>query len=230
MTKTLLLMSLALVVSLPCFAKEGVVEEHITFPVGDLTLEGLLSSPTPTPAIGAVVCHPHPLYGGEMHNNVVSALVAAFQQAGIATLRFNFRGVGNSGGAHGQGEAELEDVKAAVTYLLSRQQVQTVVVAGYSFGSMVGLRAGAADARVHKLIGVAFPLGLRDPSFLLPVTKPKLLISGDRDNYSPIPDLQKLLGQLPDPKSLVVVKGADHFFWGQEGEIATAAVKFLGKE
>lgn len=229
MTKTLLLISLALVFSLPCFAKEGVVEEHITFPVGDLALEGLWSSPTPTPTTGAVVCHPHPLYGGEMHNNVVSALIDAFQKAGIATLRFNFRGVGNSSGTHGQGEAELEDVKAAVTYLLSRQQVQTVVVAGYSFGSMVGLQAGAADARVHKLIGVAFPLGLRDPSFLLSVTKPKLLISGDRDNYSPIPDLQKLLGQLPDPKNLVIVKGADHFFWGQEGEIATAAVEFLQK-
>lgn len=229
MTKTLLLMSLALVVSLPCFAKEGVMEEHVTFPVGDIALEGLLSSPTPNPTIGAVVCHPHPLYGGEMHNNVVSALIDAFHKAGIATLRFNFRGVGNSGGAHGQGEAELEDVKAAVTYLLSRQQVQTVVVAGYSFGSMVGLQAGATDARVHKLVGVAFPIAMHDPSFLLSVNKPKLLISGDRDNYSPIPDLQKLMGQLPDPKSLVVVKGADHFFWGQEGEIAKAAVEFLEK-
>jgi alpha/beta superfamily hydrolase len=174
-----------------------------------------------------VVCHPHPLYGGEMHNNVVSALVDAFQHAGIATLRFNFRGVGHSGRSHGQGEAELEDVKAAVSYLLSRQQVQTVVVAGYSFGSMVGLQAGAADPRVHKLIGVAFPLGLRDPSFLLSVTKSKLLISGDHDNYSPIPALQNLLGQLPGPKALVIVPGADHFFWGQEGEIAKAAVKFL---
>jgi hypothetical protein len=165
-----------------------------------------------------------------MHNNVVSALVDAFQKAGLATLRFNFRGVGKSGGAHGEGEAELEDVKAAVSYLLSRQHVQTVVVAGYSFGSMVGLRAGAADPRVHKLIGVAFPLGLRDPSFLLNVAKPKLLISGDRDNYSPVPALQNLLGQLPDPKQLVIVKGADHFFWGQEDEIATAAVEFLQKE
>lgn len=205
------------------------MEEQVTFSAGDITLEGLFQTPTPTPAIGAVLCHPHPLYGGEMHNNVVSALMAAFQQAGIATLRFNFRGVGRSGGSHGQGEAELEDVKAAVTYFLSRQPVQTVVVAGYSFGSMVGLQAGATDPRVHTLIGVAFPLGLRDPSFLLNVTKPKLLISGDRDNYSPVPALQNLLGQLPDPKALVIVKGADHFFWGQEDEIATAAVEFLQK-
>lgn len=206
------------------------MEEQVTFSAGDITLEGLFQTPAQTPTIGAVLCHPHPLYGGEMHNNIVSALMTAFQQAGVATLRFNFRGVGRSSGSHGQGEAELEDVKAAVTYLLSRQPFQTVVVAGYSFGSMVGLQAGAADPRVHKLIGVAFPLGFRDPSFLLSVTKPKLLISGDHDTYSPVPDLQKLLTQMPDPKTLVIVKGADHFFWGQEGEVATAAVEFLRGE
>jgi alpha/beta superfamily hydrolase len=206
------------------------VEEQVTFSAGEITLEGLFQTPTQAPTIGAVLCHPHPLYGGEMHNNIVSALMAALQQAGVATLRFNFRGVGRSGGLHGEGEAELEDVKAAVTYLLSRQSFQTVVVAGYSFGSMVGLQAGAMDPRVHKLIGVAFPLGFRDPSFLLNVTKPKLLISGDHDNYSPIPALQNLLTQLPDPKALVVVKGADHFFWGQEDEVARAAVEFLKKE
>lgn len=213
----------------PCEAKEGIVEEHVMFPVGEIMLEGLLAASAQTPTIGVVVCHPHPLYGGEMRNNVVSALVEAFQKAGMTTLRFNFRGVGRSGGSHGEGEAELEDVKAAVSYLLSRQPVQTVVVAGYSFGSMVGLQAGATDPRVHKLIGVAFPLGFRDPSFLLGVTKPKLLISGDRDNYSPIPALQNLLAQLPDPKQLAVVTGADHFFWGQEDEVARAAVEFLQK-
>src|SRR5262249_28427158 len=135
-----------------CAAKERIVEEHVTFPASEITLEGLFWAPPQTPAVGVVLCHPHPLYGGEMHNNIVSALADTLQQAGMATLRFNFRGVGRSGGEHGGGEAEVEDVKAAVTYLLSRQTVPTVVVAGYSFGSMVGLRAGAADPRVHKLI------------------------------------------------------------------------------
>jgi alpha/beta superfamily hydrolase len=223
------IVSLSLTLAWPVTAKEGLVEEQVTFSAGEITLEGLFATPTQSPTIGAVVCHPHPLYGGEMHNSVVSALVAAFQQEGIATLRFNFRGVGASGGSHGEGVAELEDVKAAVTYLLSRQAVQTVVVAGYSFGSMVGLQAGATDPRVHKIIGVAFPIGLRDPAFLLPVTKAKLLISGDHDNYSPIPALEELFGKLPEPKALTIVKGADHFFWGQEGEIAKAAVEFLQK-
>jgi uncharacterized protein len=221
---------LCLVWACPCAAKEEIVEEQVTFPVGDITLEGLFWTPPQTPTIGAVLCHPHPLYGGEMHNNVVSALADALQQAGVATLRFNFRGVGRSGGEHGAGEAEVEDVKAAVSYLLSRQAVPTVVVAGYSFGSMVGLRAGVADSRVHKLIGVALPVGVSDPSFLLSVTKPKLLISGDRDNYSPIPGLQSLFAKLPEPKALVTVQGADHFFWGQEEEVAKAAVEFLRKE
>lgn len=206
------------------------MEEHVTFPVGEITLEGLFWAPPQTPPIGVVLCHPHPRYGGEMHNNIVSALAETLQQAGMATLRFNFRGVGRSGGEHGGGESEVEDVKAAVTYLLHRQAVPTVVVAGYSFGSMVGLRTGAADPRVHKLIGVALPVGSGDPSFLLSVTKPKLLISGDHDNYSPIPSLQSLFAKLPEPKALVTVAGADHFFWGQEEEVAKAAVEFLEKD
>jgi uncharacterized protein len=203
------------------------VEEHVTFQVGEIRLEGLLSLPSHTAKIGAVICHPHPLYGGEMHNNIVSALVDAFQVAGIATLRFNFRGVGNSEGEHDEGNAEVDDVKGAVTYLLSRQAVPTVVVAGYSFGSMVGLRAGTDDSRVHKLIGVALPIGMRDASFLLNANKPTLLISGDHDNYSPVPGLNDLVAKLPAPKSLVIVDGADHFFWGLEGKVAKAAVEFL---
>jgi alpha/beta superfamily hydrolase len=203
------------------------VEEQVMFPVGEISLEGLYSAPTQATQIGAVVCHPHPLYGGEMHNNVVSALVQAFQQAGMTTLRLNFRGVGRSGGSHDQGNGEVEDVKAAVTYLLSRQEVPTVVVAGYSFGSMVGLRAGVADDRVHKLIGIALPMGFGDPSFLLPSPKPKLLISGDHDNYCPLPALNEFFAKLSEPKALVTVNGSDHFFWGQESEVATAATKFL---
>ena len=205
------------------------MEEHITFPVGDdstpLTLEGLLSTAPQAPAIGAVLCHPHPLYGGEMHNNVVSALAHAFQKENIATLRFNFRGVGHSEGAHDEGVAECQDVKAAVTALLDRQAVSTVVVAGYSFGSMVGLRAGAEDDRVHSLIGVAFPLGVRDPSFLVNVTKPTLFISGDRDTYSPLPDLTELVSKMP--AQLETISGADHFLMARESEVAQAAVAFL---
>lgn len=203
------------------------MEEQIVFPVGEISLEGLYAASTSASPVGAVVCHPHPLYGGEMNNNIVTALIQAFQHAGMATVRFNFRGVGRSGGSHDQGNGEVEDVKAAVTYLLSRQAVSTVIVAGYSFGSMVGLRAGAADERVHKLIGVALPMGFGDPSFLLPSPKPKLLISGDNDNYCPLPALNEFFAKLAEPKTLVTVAGADHFFGGQEGEVAKAAMGFV---
>ena len=203
------------------------MEAHVTFQVGDIMLEGLLWIPSQPPSIGVVLCHPHPLYGGEMHNNVVTALAEAFQQAGMMTLRFNFRGVGQSGGTHGGGEAEVEDVQAAVAYLLSRQAVPTVAVAGYSFGSMVGLRAGASDARVHTLVGVALPIGMRDASFLLTSQKPVLLISGERDDISPLPALQELIAKLAEPKRLLTIPGADHFFLGQERQVAQAAVAFL---
>ena len=203
------------------------MEEHITFPVGEIVLEGLLWAPAHAPEVGVVVCHPHPLYGGDMHNNVVTALTEALQQANLLTLRFNFRGVGRSGGRHGEGKAEVDDVQAAVTYLLSRQSVATVAVAGYSFSAMVGLQAGAGDARVHRLIGVALPVGRRDASFLLTAHKPTLLISGDHDDISPLTTLLTLVARLPEPKHLVTIAGADHFFWGQEPQVAQAAVAFL---
>jgi alpha/beta superfamily hydrolase len=145
----------------------------------------------------------------------------------MLTLRFNFRGVGHSGGKHGEGRAEVDDVQAAVTYLLGRQSVTTLAVAGYSFGAMVGLQAGATDARVHRLVGVALPVGRRDASFLLTAHKPTLLISGDHDDISPLATLQELVARLPEPKQLVTIPGSDHFFWGQERQAAQAAVTFL---
>jgi len=208
--------------------REAFVEEAVTFAVGDITLEGLLALPAETAKVGVVVCHPHPLYGGEMRNNVVEALVRRFQREKWATLRFNFRGVGDSGGEHGEGVAEVEDVKAAVGHLLSRQAVDTVVVAGYSFGSFVGLKAGAEDPRVAKLIGVALPVARRDASFLEGASKPTLLVSGDRDDISPVPALEALLARMREPKRLVIVRGGDHFFRGLENDITYEAVQFLG--
>lgn len=204
------------------------MEEKISFPVGTIRLEGLLALPPDAPRIGVVVCHPHPLYGGEMHNNVVTALTLSLHRSGHATLRFNFRGVGASEGRHDEGNGEMDDVKGAVSYLLSRASPQTVVVAGYSFGSIVGLRAGADDPRVHALIGVALPIARRDASFLEGTTKPKLLVTGDRDDVSPAQQLTALFGKLQEPKQLVVVRGADHFFGGLERDVADAAVRFLG--
>ncbi len=203
------------------------MEQDVSFACGDVELEGLLSLPHTTAKIGAVVCHPHPLYGGEMRNNVVTALVEGFQRAGIATLRFNFRGVGGSTGRHDDGIAERDDVKAAVGFLIARSAAETVAIAGYSFGSMAGLQAGSDDDRVHRLIGVALPIARRDASFLDHVTKPKLFISGDRDDISPISALRELARRVPPPTSLEVISGADHFLWGSEDAVSRAATAFL---
>jgi alpha/beta superfamily hydrolase len=201
-------------------------EHAIRFAAGAIELEGLVAIPARA-AAGVVVCHPHPLYGGDMHNNVTAALTEAFIAAGIATLRFNFRGVGGSDGQHDNGRGEVEDVTAAVTALLSRAEFTQVAVAGYSFGSWVGMTAGAGDRRVHKLIGVAPPVASRDFLFLAATDKPKLLIAGDRDDHAPLARLEPLLQSLTEPKALTVVPGADHFFRGLEPAISRAAVAFL---
>lgn len=201
-------------------------EQKIRFAAGPIELEGLISVPSQA-ATGVVLCHPHPLYGGDMHNNVVVALTEALNGAGVATLRFNFRGVGGSDGQHDSGLGEVDDVTSAVTALLARRAVRLVVVAGYSFGAWVGMKAGVADARVHKLIGVAPPVASRDFSFLAASTKAKLVIAGDRDDRAPLARLEPLVQSLPEPKKLTVIPGADHFLWGVEPAISRAALAFL---
>ena len=203
------------------------MEREVKIPVGDISLEGLMALPNAEPRVGVVICHPHPLYGGDMHNNVVAALTEAALQAGGAALRFNFRGVGGSTGLHDAGDGEQDDVRGATSHLLAHVSPPIVIVAGYSFGATVGLRAGAADPRVHALIGVALPLARRDASFLEGITKPKLLISGDRDDVSPMPSVEALFTRLDEPKQLVGVTGADHFFAGLEGKVAAAALRFI---
>jgi alpha/beta superfamily hydrolase len=202
------------------------MEKRVTFPCSGIILEGLLSIPDPC-ATAVVVCHPHPAYGGEMHNNVVQALVDAFEDRGDATLRFNFRGTGASGGSHGGGAAELEDVVSAVDFLLAESRASRVAVAGYSCGDIVGMRAGMEDDRVSALAGIALPVGMMDGSFLLGCTKPKLLVAGDRDEFGPLPAVQELFDRIPEPKTMKVVSGADHFYIGLDSTAARHASAFL---
>ncbi len=199
---------------------------HVKKADTQIALEGLLSAPVSATA-GAVICHPHPLYGGEMRNNVVTALTEAFDGSGMATLRFNFRGVGKSEGSHDEGKGECDDVTAAVTFLQAQCSLTEILVAGYSFGSVVGLQAGAKDERVDALIGLAFPLNLRDPAFLMDVKKPVFLVSGTRDDYSPIEDLKQVVSKMSVPAKLQTIDGADHFFMGREKEITATIKTFL---
>ncbi len=203
-------------------------EIQVSFRSGDLTLEGLLANPGAN-APAAVVCHPHPLYGGSMYNNVVDAILAAMWQAGYATLRFNFRGVGASEGEHDGGPGEVDDAVAAMTYLLAQSGVRKegAVMAGYSFGAMVAVSAGYERAEIARIVAVALPLAMADARIPAGASKPVLLVSGDRDSYSPVAGLQALKSKIGDSARLEVVAGADHFFGGREavlGRVIGAAL------
>ena len=205
------------------------VDKKVTFAAGDLTLEGRIWLATGSRDVGVVLCHPHPLRGGNMYSNVVSAVAEALWTHDVSTLRFNFRGTGASTGSHGDGDTEGADVAAAVAYLLSCQPTARLVVAGYSFGAGVGLLAGAADARVTALVGIAPPVARRDMSPLHTCTKAKLFVTGDKDHVCPVPVLEDLIAHCPEPKALALIPGADHFFLGRELEVAEAVVTFVAQ-
>jgi hypothetical protein len=185
-------------------------------------IECLLKQPPTGTAIAgaALVCHPHPLFGGTLHNKVVHAAAEAIVAAGIPALRFNFRGVGRSSGEHDAGRGEQDDVRALIDFLDQRYSRRPVLVAGYSFGSWVGLQAGCADRRVAALIGIGAPLTMADFGFLRACDKPLALIQGEHDQFSPPAMLLALAAALPGGARVSVVKDAGHNFAGHLDELA----------
>lgn len=198
---------------------------RVTFPCGALTLEGDLAT-APHCTNGAVVCHPHPQYGGDMDNQIVRAVAGALREAGFTTLRFNFRGVGNSGGSYGGGVGEVDDTRAAVKYLTQNSAV-AVALAGYSFGAMVALRAGAQLSAVDRLIAIAPPLAFFDLSAIATSDKPKLFVVGEQDQYCRVAKLRQELAYVAEPKTQQIIAGADHFFNGDEAAVADAVRSFV---
>jgi uncharacterized protein len=203
--------------------------ERVVFAAADVTCEGILTRPpingqTPTIAI----CHPHPLRGGDMSNNVVVALAEAFAVVGFAVLRFNFRGVGRSTGHYAEGVGEQGDAKAALAWLreLPGIDADRMFLAGYSFGARVTLKVASTDPRVGGFVVVAPPVRQGWPS-LESAKGPKIFCCGERDPAAPPEVLRSLLRDLPDPKRLAIFPGADHFFVGQERMLAQHAVKLL---
>lgn len=200
-------------------------ESSLRFRCGDLELDGLAALPA-SATTGCVVCHPHPLYGGDMRNNVVSAVTAALAAAGVATLRFDFRGVGRSGGTHGGGVAEIDDLRSAIAALREASGVERIVPAGYSFGSMVALRHASTDASAPAVVAVAPPLSMTDWSFVGALAVPLLAVAGDRDTFCSAADFDRLAASRPGIRP-VRLAGADHFFAGREGEVAAEVVRFV---
>src|SRR6266478_84171 len=186
------------------------------------------------PPFAAVVCHPHPLFGGTMHNKVVYQTAKTLHRFGLPVLRFNFRGTGLSEGTHDEGRGEQDDVSAALDFLSAEYAGTALLLAGFSFGSWVGLRAGCKDSRVSNLIGLGLPVGNlanQEFSYLEACEKPKLLVSGELDAYGPPKKLQAIVEKFPPRAkkgtSVVIIPGADHFFAGHLPEVDRAISAWL---
>jgi alpha/beta superfamily hydrolase len=187
-------------------------------------LEAILWRPTSgkKPPLDAVVCHPHPLFGGTMHNKVVYQAAKSLDQLGLPVLRFNFRGAGKSAGTHDRGRSEQDDVRAAADFLADEFPGLPVLLAGFSFGSWVGLGVGCEDVRVTELIGIGVPVNESDFSYLSACKKPKLFVQGSRDQFGAPDKVKKLVASLPGDNRLIEVNEADHFFTGKLDQLGRA--------
>jgi alpha/beta superfamily hydrolase len=204
------------------------------YPAGNLfiaaphgRLEGILKEPGTSPAKGvALVLHPHPLFGGTMHNKVVFRAAAALNDAGLTVLRINFRGVGQSTGEHDEGRGELDDVRAGLDYLAEHYPDQQITLCGFSFGARVGLEVGIIDQRVARLISIGTPIDSYDFSFLEKCRKPILFVHGEHDEFGKVELLRELTARIQAPVELKIIKGAGHFFDEQLDELKEAITQW----
>ena len=185
---------------------------NLLIPAPHGQLEAILKEPKGERRGVALVCHPHPLGGGTMHNKVVFRPASAFVDAGLATLRFNFSGVGASTGEHADVAGGVKDVRTALEYLISSYPEDDVTLAGFSFGSRTGMEVGMSDARVKRLISVGTPVEkYKDYDFLTGVKKPILFVHGDRDEFCSVESLRSLTDQIPHAE-VVIFENCGHFF------------------
>jgi alpha/beta superfamily hydrolase len=195
-------------------------------------LEAILNAGAPSATHAGIVCHPHPLGGGTMHNKVVFHAMKALNLFGFPVLRFNFRGTGLSAGKHDDGRGEIDDVRAALAWL-KREFGLPIFFAGFSFGSATGLRAACPDPDVKALISIGTPVEAEGRvysfSFLRDCVKPKLFVSGDHDQYGPHALLEEIVNRAADPKELVFVPG-DHFFEGHLAELRMTIESWLQEQ
>jgi uncharacterized protein len=202
---------------------------ELTGPAG--RLEALIDEPSSAqapPRAAVVLGHPHPLYGGTMHTKAVYQTAKALARIGCSVLRFNFRGVGASAGAFGDGTGEQEDFRAAVAFMAARHPDARLWAAGMSFGSWVALSVGAGDPRVAALIAVSMPVGRYDFEAVAGSRTPKFLIHGEFDEICPLKDVRAFYARASEPKELVVIEAADHLFTGHVSQLAEAVEDLLG--
>lgn len=183
-------------------------------------LEALLEEPEDrAPVEAALVMHPHPRHGGTMHNKVVYRIARGLRRAGCVALRFNYRGVNLSQGVYDDGEGELEDARACLSYLRSRYPELPFTLAGFSFGSRIALRLGCGGAGARRLIAAGFPTIYHDRAYLEACTVPRVFVQSTHDEFGPVDQLRPFVESLPEPKTLVLIEAGDHFFAGALPEL-----------
>ncbi|GER87960.1 alpha/beta hydrolase [Dictyobacter vulcani] len=202
---------------------------HVNVPTPTGHLEGILKPEAEgvVPGFVSVICHPHPLGGGTMHNKVVFKVAQALQTVDIPALRFNFRGVGHSSGTYDEGRGEMDDVRYALDFMSRRYPGVPAIIAGFSFGSYVGLRVACADDRVHAMIGLGVPVRMfNSGETLRECHKPKLFIHGTADELASYEQATEWFEHVSAPKRLITLQGADHFFKAHLPEVQTLVADF----
>ena len=195
----------------------------VTGPAG--RLEALLEEPEESvPIEASVLCHPHPLYGGTMHNKVVYRMARGLRRSGSVVLRFNFRGVNLSEGAHDNGEGEIEDARAALNLLRERYPDLPFALAGFSFGSRVILRLGCSlgNPAPVRLVAAGFPTRLGTLDHLGDCAIPKQFVQSTHDEFGPADALQTAFAAFGEPKQLQFIEASDHFFAGSLDKLEEA--------
>ena len=201
----------------PAYGKVSIISDGAV-------LEGLYQQNTGQR--GAVITHPHPLYGGDMYNDVVEAIAEAYRENGRSTLTFNFRGVGMSQGDFDNGIGEQEDVRAAVDYMMD-QGMKTVDLAGYSFGAWVNSQAIQKQLPVNRMVMVSPPVGAIDSGDVSPIESLYLVITGSMDNIAPAGSIEKVLSLWNPEAHLEIIEGADHFYAGHTGQLRSIIDGYL---